>query len=119
VNPKVAAEQGELTFTRDVNGPLGPTWTLTGPLGAVVFSPTGIDFHLPKPIYTEQDEPHSDNCPTTQGRCWADGSSLAGPKLQDRWERAGRDDSVIRAELEDWYADLASAGDVRADRWQS
>lgn len=103
----VPSQPGELAFTVDTADILGVTWTLTGPLGAVVFSPMGIDIHLPKPHYTEQDEPHSDNCPTIRGRCWADGSSLAGRKLRDRWERAGRVPAVIRAELERTYADLA------------
>lgn len=93
----------DLRFSRHTDDPLGSTWTLSGPNGAVVFGPMGIDAHSPVPMYRDGSGPHSDNCPTTHGACWVDGSSLEGRKLHDRWDNAGRDDSVIRAELERWY----------------
>jgi hypothetical protein len=68
----------------------------------------GIDVHMLRPLYADDEAPHSNNCPVVGGRrCWMDGSRELGRNLWHRHERAGHDGTIIRAELEDWYTEYA------------
>jgi hypothetical protein len=90
-------------------------WVVLGPQGAIswvrLLVETGymdgpIDIHSPKPLYPQYKDMSETpmDCRLLEMPCYCDGSSLAGDDLGKRWERSGRDDEVIWAELEDWYA---------------
>ncbi len=98
----------DLRFYSTEDPAFGLTYVLRGPAGAITFHVgTHIEEHSSTPLY--EGDGAAVPCDYI-GECWHDGSGLAGRDLRQKWEAADRDDSVVRAVLENWYADMAKDG---------
>ena len=89
-------------------------WLVFGPAGVIswgllaverissCFGPVGI--HSPRQQLPDIMTPDLD-CPFLEMPCYFDFGARAGGRLGKAWDAADRDDDVIWAELESWYAD--------------
>ena len=93
-------------------------WALYGPAGVVDWSLRNVQkhsteygficIHSPRPQfpeYPDMNECPLDDCAFLEMPCYFDCAGVAGDALGRRWDASGRDDEVIWAELESWYAD--------------
>lgn len=88
-------------------------WIVFGPAGAASWNLRNIEnrsrdygivsLHSPRPLLPSWPTP-SPACRLMEVPCFDGGSVIAGGRLGERWDAAGRDDEVIWAELESWYA---------------
>jgi hypothetical protein len=91
-------------------------WAVRGPDGAVNFlarGPVGlvIGFHRPVQYGANSLVSHCDLL--DGGWCGQDITYLGAQELETRWQAAGGDEAVIRADLETWYAShLAPGGEL-------
>lgn len=102
------------TLTRRADTtPARRRWTVTGPAGAVCLTllpggaPEKISIHWRTPLFPATTP--GDPCDVlAEDGCYFDAGYLTAQELWQRWVDAGRDDEVIWAELEEWYADRAA-----------
>jgi hypothetical protein len=91
----------------------GCSWIIYGPAGAISWELLNVELHSraygliwihsPRPLFDFQTN-GSVGCWLLEMPCFGDSSELGGKALGERWDAAGRDDDVIWAELESWYA---------------
>lgn len=92
--------------------PAGFRFIVAGDKGAVECRtipsglPVVIDYHSPRPLY---DGDRLNECDVIAGGCYPDaGAGVAA--LRTAWLKAGRDDEVIWADLEERYAAWEAGG---------
>jgi hypothetical protein len=91
-------------------------WALRGPDGVVNFlaaGTMGLVIGVHQPVAGDDDSPGTGPCDLLGGRCRGDMTYLGAVRLAEHWQAAGGDKTMIRAELESWYAaHLAPGGEL-------